>query len=42
MEEKVNTIYSDFDANRKNLEAIEEDTIEQQAIEKLIQKAKKK
>ncbi len=42
MEEKVSKIYSDFDANRKKIEAIEEDELEQQAIKKLIQKAKKK
>jgi hypothetical protein len=42
MEKKVTKIYSDFDANRKKMEAIEEDEIEQQAIKKLIQKAKKK
>ncbi len=42
MEKKVSKIYSDFDANRKKIEAIEEDELEQQAIKKLIQKAKKK
>jgi len=42
MEKKVSKIYSDFDANRKKMEAIEEDEMEQQAIKKLIQKAKKK
>jgi hypothetical protein len=42
MEKRVEKIYSDFDADRKKMEAIEEDEMEQQAIKKLIQKAKKK
>jgi len=42
MEEKVSKIYSDFDELRKKKEAIEEDEMEQQAIEKLLNKAKKK
>lgn len=42
MEEKVSRIYSDFDEMRKKNEVIEEDKIEQQAIEKLLNKAKRK
>lgn len=42
MEKTVGKIYADFDANRKKMEALEEDEIEQQAIKKLMQKATKK
>lgn len=42
MEEKVSKIYLDFDETRKKKEAIEEDELEQKAIEKLLNKAKKK
>jgi hypothetical protein len=42
METKVSKIYSDFDGMRKKKEAIEEDEMEQEAIKKLIQMAKKK
>ena len=42
MEEKVSKIYSNFDDMRKKKEAIKEDELEQQAIEKLLNKAKKK
>ena len=42
MEQKVSKIYYDFDSNRKKMELKEEDEIEQQAINKLIQKSMKK
>jgi hypothetical protein len=42
MEQKVSKIYYDFDSNRKKMELKEEDEIEQQAINKLIQKSRKK
>jgi hypothetical protein len=42
MEAKVSQVYLDFDANRKKLEAIAEDEMEQEAINKLLNKAKKK
>ncbi len=42
MEQKVSKIYYDFDSNRNKMELKEEDEIEQQAINKLIQKSRKK
>lgn len=42
MEAKVSQVYLDFDANRKKIEAIAEDEMEQEAIKKLLNKAKKK
>ena len=42
METKVSKVYSDFDEMRKKKEAIEEDEMEQKAIEKLLNKAKDK
>ncbi len=42
MEAKVSQVYFNFDANRKKIEAIAEDEMEQEAIKKLLNKAKKK
>ena len=42
MEAKVSQVYFNFDANRKKIEAIAEDKMEQEAIKKLLNKAKKK
>ncbi|MEI7597341.1 MAG: RhuM family protein [Bacteroidota bacterium] len=42
MEAKVSKVYLDFDTNRKKIEAIAEDEMEQDAIKKLLNKAKKK
>ena len=42
METKVSKIYSDFDEMRKKKEVLEEDEMEQKAIEKLLNKTKKK
>jgi len=42
MEAKVSKVYFNFDANRKKIEAIAEDEMEQEAIKKLLNKAKKK
>lgn len=42
METKVSKIYSDFDDMRKRKEVLEEDELEQKAIDKIFNKAKKK